>query len=74
MSPFFQSAVTVACAIGSWLVAGWVTVSVIKAKMEDIIRRIEYGERRLDVLTNEFNEFRLRTVRDIEGLRRYGKD
>ncbi len=65
-----ESIITVACAIGSWVVAGWVTVNVVKAKMEDMIRRIEATEDRLDLLSRDFNEFRLTITRDIERANR----
>lgn len=65
-----EAIVTVACAIGSWVVAGWVTVNVVKAKMEDMARRIGTNEERLDTLYHDFYEFRIKIA---EG-KRVGND
>lgn len=73
MNSYLESVITVACAVGSWVVAGWVTVNVIKAKMEDMIRRIESTEKRMDLLYIDFNNFRLQSARDYGSLRRRGE-
>ena len=63
MTPVLDGFITVACAVLSWIVAGWVTVNIIKTKMEDMIRRIEVSERRIDKLYDDFNRLQIELAR-----------
>lgn len=70
MNPYIQIAIVIGSGIGSWTIAGWVTVNVMKYQMTQFMAEVKELKEWKEKFEEKYHKNRIDDVREIEKLKR----